>query len=131
MAYAVLIIFFCFFYTALVFNARETADNLKKSGAFIRGIRPGQQTGEYIDKVLTRLTLWGAVYITAVCLLPELLVVRGRRAVRVRWHLAAHRRRGGHGLLLAASGPPDVAPLSGFAQEGEPDGLRPPWRAAK
>jgi preprotein translocase subunit SecY len=76
-AYAFLIIFFCFFYTALVFNARETADNLKKSGAFIRGIRPGQQTGEYIDKVLTRLTLWGAVYITAVCLLPELLVSRG------------------------------------------------------
>jgi preprotein translocase subunit SecY len=76
-AYAVLIIFFCFFYTALVFNARETADNLKKSGAFIRGIRPGQQTGDYIDKVLTRLTLWGAVYITAVCLLPELLVVKG------------------------------------------------------
>jgi len=76
-AYAVLIIFFCFFYTALVFNARETADNLKKSGAFIRGIRPGQQTGDYIDKVLTRLTLWGAIYITAVCLLPELLVVKG------------------------------------------------------
>ena len=75
--YATLIIFFCFFYTALVFNARETADNLKKSGAFIRGIRPGQQTGEYIDKVLTRLTLWGAVYITAVCLLPELLVSEG------------------------------------------------------
>jgi preprotein translocase subunit SecY len=76
-AYAVLIVFFCFFYTALVFNARETADNLKKSGAFIRGIRPGQQTGDYIDKVLTRLTLWGAIYITAVCLLPELLVVKG------------------------------------------------------
>jgi len=75
--YAVLIIFFCFFYTALVFNARETADNLKKSGAFIRGIRPGQQTGEYIDKVLTRLTLWGALYITAVCLLPEIMVVKG------------------------------------------------------
>jgi preprotein translocase subunit SecY len=75
--YAFLIIFFCFFYTALVFNARETADNLKKSGAFIRGIRPGQQTGEYIDKVLTRLTLWGALYITAVCLLPEILVARG------------------------------------------------------
>ena len=63
--YAALIIFFCFFYTALVFNARETADNLKKSGAFIPGIRPGQQTGEYIDKVLTRLTLWGALYMTA------------------------------------------------------------------
>jgi preprotein translocase subunit SecY len=75
--YALLIVFFCFFYTALVFNARETADNLKKSGAFIRGIRPGQQTGEYIDKVLTRLTLWGAVYITAVCLLPELMMLWG------------------------------------------------------
>ena len=72
--YASLIIFFCFFYTALVFNARETADNLRKSGAFIPGIRPGQQTGEYIDKVLTRLTLWGAIYIMAVCLVPEVLV---------------------------------------------------------
>ena len=77
LAYAFLIIFFCFFYTALVFNARETADNLKKSGAFIRGIRPGQQTGEYIDKVLTRLTLWGAIYITGVCLLPEILRTQG------------------------------------------------------
>jgi len=72
--YAGLILGFTFFYTALVFNARETADNLKKSGAFIPGIRPGQQTGEYIDKVLTRLTLWGAFYIMAVCLLPEVLV---------------------------------------------------------
>jgi len=71
--YAVLIIFFCFFYTALVFNARDTADNLKKSGAFVRGIRPGQQTAEYIDQVLTRLTLWGALYVTAVCLIPEIL----------------------------------------------------------
>jgi preprotein translocase subunit SecY len=76
-AYSFLIVFFCFFYTALVFNARETADNLKKSGAFIRGIRPGQQTGEYIDKVLTRLTRWGALYVTAVCLLPEILRTRG------------------------------------------------------
>ena len=72
--YAVLIVFFCFFYTALVFNARDTADNLKKSNAFIPGIRPGQQTADYIDKVLTRLTLWGALYVTAVCLLPEILV---------------------------------------------------------
>ncbi len=72
--YAALIIFFCFFYTALVFNARETADNLKKQGAFIPGIRPGQQTGEYIDKVLTRLTLWGAIYVTGVCLLPEIMI---------------------------------------------------------
>ncbi len=72
--YAFLIIFFCFFYTALVFNSRDTAENLKKSGAFIPGIRPGQQTAEYIDKVLTRLTLWGAVYVTSVCLLPELMI---------------------------------------------------------
>jgi preprotein translocase subunit SecY len=74
--YGALIIFFCFFYTALVFNSRETAENLKKSGAFIPGIRPGQQTGEYIDKVLTRLTVWGALYITLVCLLPEILISR-------------------------------------------------------
>jgi preprotein translocase subunit SecY len=76
--YASLIIFFCFFYTALVFNSRETAENLKKGGAFIPGIRPGQQTAEYIDKVLTRLTVWGALYVTAVCLLPELLTAYGR-----------------------------------------------------
>jgi preprotein translocase subunit SecY len=74
--YGSLIIFFCFFYTALVFNSRETADNLKKSGAFIPGIRPGQQTGEYIDRVLSRLTVWGALYVAAVCLLPELLVAQ-------------------------------------------------------
>ncbi|OGT25114.1 MAG: preprotein translocase subunit SecY [Gammaproteobacteria bacterium RBG_16_66_13] len=76
--YAGLIIFFCFFYTALVFNSRETAENLKKGGAFIPGIRPGQQTAEYVDKVLTRLTVWGAIYVTAVCLLPEILMVYGR-----------------------------------------------------
>jgi preprotein translocase subunit SecY len=75
--YGLLIIFFCFFYTALVFNARDTAENLKKSGAFIPGIRPGQQTAEYIDRVLTRLTLWGALYVTAVCLLPEFMIARG------------------------------------------------------
>jgi len=74
--YGGLIIFFCFFYTALVFNSRETAENLKKSGAFIPGIRPGQQTGEYIDKVLTRLTVWGALYVTVVCLLPEVMMSR-------------------------------------------------------
>ncbi len=73
--YGALIVFFCFFYTALVFNARETADNLKRSGAFIPGIRPGQQTADYIDKVLTRLTFWGALYITAVCLLPQFLIL--------------------------------------------------------
>ena len=74
--YAVAIVFFCFFYTALVFNSRETADNLKKSGAFIPGIRPGDQTAKHIDKILLRLTLAGAVYITFVCLLPEFLILK-------------------------------------------------------
>ena len=74
--YAAMIVFFCFFYTALVFNSRETADNLKKSGAFIPGIRPGDQTAKHIDKILSRLTLAGAIYITAVCLLPEFLVLK-------------------------------------------------------
>jgi preprotein translocase subunit SecY len=76
MLYAAMIVFFCFFYTALVFNSRETADNLKKSGAFIPGIRPGEQTARYIDKILSRLTLAGAIYITLVCLLPEFLVLK-------------------------------------------------------
>ncbi|MCL4690812.1 MAG: preprotein translocase subunit SecY, partial [Burkholderiales bacterium] len=71
--YASAIIFFCFFYTALVFNSKETADNLKKSGAFVPGIRPGEQTARYVDKIITRLTLIGAIYITLVCLLPEFL----------------------------------------------------------
>jgi preprotein translocase subunit SecY len=73
--YATAIVFFCFFYTALVFNSKETAENLKKSGAFLPGIRPGIQTSAYIDKVMTRLTLIGAIYITLVCLLPEFLIV--------------------------------------------------------
>ena len=75
MLYALAIIFFCFFYTALVFNSKETADNLKRSGAFIPGYRPGEQTAKYIDGVMSRLTLAGAIYITAVCLLPEFLIV--------------------------------------------------------
>jgi preprotein translocase subunit SecY len=74
--YALAIIFFCFFYTALVFNPRDTADNLKKSGAFVPGIRPGEQTARYIDKVLMRLTMAGATYITLVCLLPEFLIMQ-------------------------------------------------------
>ncbi len=73
--YATAIVFFCFFYTALVFNPRETADNLKKSGAFVPGYRPGEQTARFIDKVMTRLTLVGAAYITLVCLIPEFLIV--------------------------------------------------------
>ena len=76
MFYAAAIIFFCFFYTAMVFNSRETADNLKKSGAFIPGIRPGDQTARYIDRILLRLTFVGALYITCVCLLPEFLILK-------------------------------------------------------
>ena len=88
--YAVAIVFFCFFYTALVFNSKETADNLKKSGAFVPGIRPGDQTSRYIDKILMRLTLAGAIYITAVCLLPEFLIVG--------WHVPFY--FGGTSLLI-------------------------------
>ncbi len=76
MLYAAMIVFFCFFYTALVFNSKETADNLKKSGAFIPGIRPGDQTARFIDRILARLTLAGAIYITLVCLLPEFLTLK-------------------------------------------------------
>ncbi|MDR0703275.1 MAG: preprotein translocase subunit SecY [Azoarcus sp.] len=88
--YAVAIIFFCFFYTALVFNPRDTADNLKKSGAFVPGFRPGEQTARYIDKVLMRLTLVGAAYITLVCLLPEFL--------RMKWAVSFY--FGGTSLLI-------------------------------
>jgi preprotein translocase subunit SecY len=71
--YAAMIVFFCFFYTALIHNSKEVADNLKKSGAFVPGIRPGEQTAKYMDKVLVRLTLAGALYLVAVCLVPEFL----------------------------------------------------------
>lgn len=76
MFYAIAIIFFCFFYTALIFNPKEIADNLKKSGAFIPGVRPGKQTADYLDKVMSRLTLASAIYMTAVCLLPEFLILQ-------------------------------------------------------
>ncbi|MDR0716914.1 MAG: preprotein translocase subunit SecY [Azoarcus sp.] len=88
--YALAIVFFCFFYTALVFNPRDTADNLKKSGAFVPGFRPGEQTARYIDKVLMRLTLVGAAYITLVCLLPEFL--------RMKWSVSFY--FGGTSLLI-------------------------------
>ena len=73
--YSAAIVFFCFFYAALMFNPKETADNLKKSGAFVPGIRPGDQTARYIEKIMLRLTLVGSIYVTAVCLLPEFLIV--------------------------------------------------------
>jgi len=88
--YAIAIIFFCFFYTALVFNSKETADNLKKSGAFVPGIRPGEQTARYIDKILMRLTLAGALYVTLVCLLPEFL--------QSQWHVSFY--FGGTSLMI-------------------------------
>ena len=84
------IVFFCFFYTALVFNPKETADNLKRSGAFIPGIRPGEQTADYIDKVMTRLTLVGAGYVTLICLLPEFMYLT--------WHVPFY--FGGTSLLI-------------------------------
>ena len=122
--YASLIMFFCFFYTALVFNSRETSENLRRSGAFIPGIRPGQQTAEYIDKVLTRLTFWGALYITAVCLIPEFLILE----FNVPFYfggtsLLDHRRRddGFHG---AAAGSHDDSPIRGAAEEGQSPRLR-------
>ena len=74
--YAGMIVFFCFFYTAMVFNPREIADNLKKSGAFVPGVRPGVQTANYIDRVVSRLTLGGAIYLTVICLIPEFLIVK-------------------------------------------------------
>jgi len=88
--YATAIIFFCFFYTALVFNPRDTADNLKKSGAFIPGIRPGENTARYIEKVILRLTLAGSIYVTLVCLLPEILILK--------WHVPFY--FGGTSLLI-------------------------------
>jgi len=90
MLYASAIIFFCFFYTAMVFNPRETADNLKKSGAFIPGIRPGEQTSKYIDKVMTRLTLAGALYMVFICLIPQFMM----SAMNVRFYF------GGTSLLI-------------------------------
>ncbi|CRK85851.1 Protein translocase subunit SecY [Candidatus Providencia siddallii] len=88
--YAASIIFFCFFYTALVFNTKETADNLKKSGAFVPGIRPGEQTSKYLNKVMTRITLVGAIYITFICLIPEFM----RNAMKVPFYF------GGTSLLI-------------------------------
>ncbi len=90
LCFTVAIIFFCFFYTALVFNPKETADNLKKSGAFIPGIRPGEGTARYIDAVMTRLTFVGAIYVTLICLLPQILIVK--------WHVPFY--FGGTSLLI-------------------------------
>ena len=102
--YVALIVFFAFFYTAIVFNPKETADNLKKHGGFIPGIRPGERTAEYIDYVLTRITVIGALYLAIVCLLPELLISYAGRAVLFRRHLAPDRGERHHGYGRAGAG---------------------------
>ena len=120
--YAALIIFFAFFYTAIVFNPQETADNLKKHGGFIPGIRPGERTAEYIDYVLTRITVLGAAYL--VDHLPAARdpgLLRGA-AVLFRRHLASDRRVGDDGHGGAGPGPSAGAPVRGPGQEGEAEG---------
>ena len=133
LCYAAGIIFFCFFYTAMVFDPRETADNLKKSGAFIPGMRPGEQTASYLDKVLTKLTLAGAVYITLVCLLPEFLIVKfnvpfyfGGTSLliivvvvmdfmsQIQAHLMSHQYEGTHEKKLILRGMADVNLFNGY-----------------
>ncbi len=112
--YAAAIIFFCFFYTALVFNSKETAENLKKSGAFVPGIRPGEQTARYIDKILMRLTLVGAAYITSVCLLPEFL--------HMRWNVPFY--FGGTSLLIIVVTTMDfIAQLQAYLMSHQYEGL--------
>ncbi len=112
--YASAIIFFCFFYTALVFNSKETAENLKKSGAFVPGIRPGEQTARYIDKILMRLTLMGAAYITSVCLLPEFL--------HMRWNVPFY--FGGTSLLIIVVVTMDfIAQLQAYLMSHQYEGL--------
>ena len=117
--YVALIIFFAFFYTAVVFNPKETADNLRKYGGFLPGIRPGEKTAEYIDYVLTRITVVGAIYLAAVCVLPEILISLCSGAVLLRRHLAAHRGQRDHGYGGAGAEPSAGAPVRRPDQEGQ------------
>jgi preprotein translocase subunit SecY len=129
--YAALIIFFCFFYTALQYNSKETADQLKKGGAFLPGIRPGAHTAEYIDRVLTRLTFWGALYIAGVCLLPELVRmfypthVLPEHAVQFWRHKLADSGRGHDGLHVANAGTCNESSVRRHDAESQPAQLRP------
>ena len=116
--YAALIIFFSYFYTAVVFNPEETADNLKKYGGFIPGIRPGTETAEYFDRILTRLTTIGALYLVVVCLLPEFLISRITAAVLLRRHQPADHRVGDHGHGDANPVASARPPIRGPDQEG-------------
>ncbi len=103
--YAAMIIFFAFFYTAIVFSPADTADNLKRHGGFIPGIRPGQRTAEYIDYVLTRITVLGAIYLVIVCLVPEFVISRTGNPVLSRRHVAPDHRQCDDGHGLADPGP--------------------------
>lgn len=106
LVYALLILFFAFFYTAVVINPKETADNLRKYGGFLPGIRPGEKTAEYIDYVLTRITVVGALYLAAVCVLPEILTSYLRHPALLRRHLAPYRRQRHDGHGRPGSKPP-------------------------
>ena len=119
LVYAALIVFFAFFYTAVVFNPKDTADNLKKHGGFIPGIRPGQRTAEYIDYVLTRITAVGAIYLVLVCLLPEALISRVGVPVLSRRNVAPHRRQRDDGHGAAGAGAPSGASIRGACEEIE------------
>jgi preprotein translocase subunit SecY len=113
-AYVGLIVFFAFFYTAIVFNPSETADNLKKHGGFIPGIRPGERTAQFIDTILTRVTVLGAAYLALICLLPEMLV----------YHAALPFYFGGTSLLIVVSVTMDtVAQIMGHLQAHQYEGL--------
>ena len=113
--YALLIIFFCFFYTAIVFNPTETADNLKKHGGFIPGIRPGERTAEFIDKVLTRITVIGAAYLTIVCLIPEFMITQAQIPIML---------LGGTSLLIVVTTTMDtVAQVHGHLLAHQYEGL--------
>ena len=107
-----------------MFNPKEVADNLKRSGAFVPGIRPGQQTAKYIDGVLTRLTVFGSIYIALVCLLPEFLIVLVQRPFQPRRHLAADRGGRGDGFHGAGAVAPDVAPVRLADEEVQSEELR-------
>ncbi len=126
--YAALIIFFCFFYTALMFNSKDTADNLKRSGAFVPGIRPGVQTAEYIDKVLTRLTFWGGfVYRGSLFASGACTNVLSKHAVQFRWHVITHSRRRNDGLHVAATSAHDEPSIRRHDAESQPAELRQGW----
>ena len=116
------IVFFCFFYTAVVFNPEETAENLKKYGGFIPGIRPGKRTEEYLDYVLTRITVVGAAYLTLICLVPEFLIAQRRHPLLSGRHQPAHRRQRDDGHGDPDPEPSDRAPIWRPDQEGEAEG---------